>query len=257
MPGARLTIGKVPLDRLSFSAAVDRCLALARERKAAYVVTPNVDHIVRAESDASYVAIAQAADLSLADGQPVVWAARLLRERGVEKISGSDLMPALCAAAADRGLSIFLMGGMPGEAEKAAAVLKERHPTLVVSGLYCPPFGFERDEAESRRIVSAINASGAAIVFVGVGSPKQERWIAAWRSELRCGLLLGIGITIAFIAGTVRRAPPFMQRLGLEWLYRLAQEPKRLGPRYAKDLVFAWIVARELWTRRGRAAIPE
>ncbi len=255
----RFRLGSLAFDRLSFAEAVRATLDLARAGKSAYVVTPNADHVVRAESDAAFVAICAGADLVLADGMPVVWAARLLGEPLPGRVAGSDLMPALCAAAAAAApaevLSVFFLGGLPGEAEKAAKNVGARHPALVVAGLYSPPFGFETDEAECRRIVARINAVAPALVFVGVGSPKQEAWIAAWRAELRCGVLLGIGITIAFLAGTVKRAPVLMQKTGTEWLFRLIQEPRRLAARYAKDLAIVGIVVRE-WRRR-RAGAPK
>jgi N-acetylglucosaminyldiphosphoundecaprenol N-acetyl-beta-D-mannosaminyltransferase len=242
---ARFRLGRLALDRVTRGEAVAAAVALAEAGRSAYVVTPNADHVVRAETDDDFVKICEGADLVLADGMPVVWASRLLGEPLPERVTGSDLMPALCAAAADAGLSIYLLGGMPGEAEAAAANLCARHPALRVAGTYCPPFGFEHDEAECRRIVGRINAVAPAFVFVGVGSPKQEKWIAAWRHELRCGVLLGIGITIAFLAGTVKRAPPWMQKTGTEWLYRLIQEPQRLFKRYAHDLAIVGIVLRE------------
>lgn len=251
MPASRFQLGRLAFDRLSLSAAVRAVLQLARRGQCAYVVTPNADHVVRAEADQEFVRICTGADLVLADGMPVVWAARWLGDPLPERVAGSDLMPALCAAAAAEGLSIYLLGGLPGEAEKAVANLRARHPTLMVAGVDCPPFGFEHDAAASRLIVERINAVAPALVFVGVGSPKQEKWIAAHRHELRCGVLLGIGITIAFLAGTVRRAPVLMQQTGLEWLYRLVQEPRRLIRRYARDAAIIGIVWRE---RRRRKA---
>lgn len=248
----RFRLGGLAFDRLSFADAVAATLALARTGGSAYVVTPNTDHIVRAETDASFVAICAGADLVLADGMPVVWASRCLGDALPGRVAGSDLMPALCAAAAAENLSIFLLGGLPGEAELAVANLHAVYPALLVAGTYSPPFGFETDLAECRRIVAHINAAAPAFVFVGVGSPKQEKWIAAWRHELRCGVLLGIGISIAFLAGTVRRAPQLMQKTGTEWLYRLVQEPRRLALRYARGLTIARIVWRE--RRRRRAA---
>jgi N-acetylglucosaminyldiphosphoundecaprenol N-acetyl-beta-D-mannosaminyltransferase len=248
----RLTIGNLRVHPLTLEQALDRVLALAAARKAAYVVTPNADHVVRAETDAAFAKICEEADLVLADGMPLVWASRWLGARLPERVAGSDLMPGLCARAAATGARVFLLGGLAGEAELAAARLTAKFPGLQVAGTYFPPFGFDRDEAECRRIVAAINDARADLVFVGVGSPKQEAWIARWRSELACGVLLGIGTTIAFEAGTMPRAPRWMQHVGAEWLFRLAREPRRLARRYAHDLRFFLIAWRSWRQATGR-----
>lgn len=240
----RRRVGRLLVDALTFQEALDRIAELARAEESSYVVTPNADHVVRAEKDDEFVRISNAAALSCADGQPLVWMSRLgAGPRLPERVAGSDLMPALAGVAAREGLPIFILGGGRGEAELCAMRLKEDHPALVVAGVRYPPFGFDKDEKESRSIVDQINASGARLIFVGVGSPKQERWIARWQPHLRRGVLLGIGISIAFCAATVRRAPVWMRKLGLEWLFRLAQEPSRLARRYWDDRAFfriAW-----------------
>jgi N-acetylglucosaminyldiphosphoundecaprenol N-acetyl-beta-D-mannosaminyltransferase len=245
----RFRLGKLDIHALAFDEAIDRIITLAKTSRGAYVVTPNADHVVRAESDSSFVALCAGADLVLADGMPVVWAGRLMGQP-VEKISGSDLTPRLCAAAARAGTSVFLMGGMPGDAEGAAARLRHEHPALQIAGTYCPPFGFEHDQAECEKIVAMINASGARILFVGVGSPKQEAWIGRHRDQLACGVSIGVGITISFLAGTTRRAPKFMQRTGTEWIYRLLQEPGRLAGRYARDFAIIPIALRSILASR-------
>ena len=248
--GERLSIGKLAIDVVGFAAAVEQILTFSRERRSLYVVTPNADHVVRAEHDAEFARIANGAALVLADGMPVVWASRVLGRPVPERVTGADLLPALCAGCAKRGGRVFLLGGLPGEAEQAAAKLTAAYPGLVIAGCYAPPFGFEHDQAECQRIVQLLNSADADLVFVGVGSPKQEKWINHWRGELRCGVLLGIGAAIAFAAGTVSRAPPLLQKLGLEWAYRLSQEPRRLAGRYARDLEFFAILAKTARSRR-------
>ena len=244
-----LTIGRLAIDVLDFAGALRRIIALAREGRSAYIVTPNADHVVRAETDDQFVAITQGADVVVADGMPLIWASHFLGQKLPQRVTGADLLPAICAEAALNDLTVYLMGGLPGEAEAARMRLESRYPGLRIVGCYCPPFGFEHDEALCLQIVRAINALRPDFVFVGVGSPKQELWIARWRGELRCGVLLGVGIAIAFVAGTVRRAPRIMQVTGTEWLFRLCSEPRRLILRYVHDLKFVAIVWRQV--RRG------
>ncbi len=246
--GERLKIGRLEVDVIDFAGALDRILALARQPESAYVVTPNADHVVRGETDDNYVRICNGANLVCADGMPLVWASRFLEHRLPERISGADLLPALCAGAARLGLPVFFLGGAPKEADKAAALLQATYPGLLVAGTCCPPFGFELDDLESERIALLIKKSHARLIFVGVGSPKQELWIDRWRQKVGAGVFLGIGMAIAFAAGNRRRAPHLMQRTGTEWLFRLAQEPRRLTGRYLRDVGFFAIA----WRHRKR-----
>ncbi len=237
--------GKLLVDVVTFQQAVDKVVTLAKADGSSYVVTPNADHVVRAETDAAFVAISNAAALVCADGMPLVWTSRFGDgPRLPERVAGSDLLPALAKAAAREGLSIFILGGDVGDAEQCAARLTEQNPGLMVSGVRYPPFGFDLDEGESRSIVEQINASGARLIFVGVGSPKQELWMARWCPDVKRGVLVGVGMAIAFAAGTRRRAPRRMQVTGTEWLFRLLQEPQRLARRYWTDLAFFRIALR-------------
>ena len=246
----RLGIGRLRIDALSYSDAITAIMMLAEERRSAYVVTPNADHVVRAETDDDYRTVCEGADLVLADGMPLVLASLLLGRRLPGRVTGADLLPGLCAAATASDASVFLLGGLAGEADLAAARLTAEYPGLRVAGTYFPPFGFELDARENERIVAAINTVRPDLVFVGVGSPKQEKWIAQHRAQLACGVLLGVGIAIAFQAGTVRRAPRWIQKRGFEWLFRLSQEPRRLALRYWRNLAIFGIVLRT-WRRRG------
>jgi N-acetylglucosaminyldiphosphoundecaprenol N-acetyl-beta-D-mannosaminyltransferase len=245
---SRFKLGQIAFDVLGFQDAVTHILALSRTRSGAFVVTPNVDHVVRAEHDPAFSKIVDEADLVLADGMPVLWASHFLGRPLPERIAGSDMTLRLCAEAARLGHSIYLLGGRPGEADLAAHRLQQAYPSLSIVGRYCPPFGFENDMSLCAQIAGRIKQVSPDIVFVGVGSPKQEKWIYAWRLFLDAGVLLGVGATIGFMAGTVKRAPYWMQRLGLEWLHRLVQEPRRLYRRYFRDLAFFPIVLRQ-WRR--------
>jgi N-acetylglucosaminyldiphosphoundecaprenol N-acetyl-beta-D-mannosaminyltransferase len=231
----RVRVGDIWFDNVNMAEAVARIDELAALDRAAYVVTPNVDHVVRAHRDPDYARLVAGADLVLADGQPVVWSARLCGTPLKERVAGSDLFPRLCAHAASVGWRVFFFGGAPGVAEEARRVLESRHPGLQVVGTYCPPMGFEKDPVENQRALEVIAAARPQILFVGLGSPKQERWIVAHQDAYGPAVSLGIGISFSFVAGHVRRAPRPLQRLGLEWLHRVIMEPRRLAKRYFVD----------------------
>jgi N-acetylglucosaminyldiphosphoundecaprenol N-acetyl-beta-D-mannosaminyltransferase len=253
----RLTLAGVPIDACTGGEAVRLIVDHAtRAGPPAYVVTPNAMHVVMLQEMESFRRVYDEAWLSLADGMAVVWACSVLGTPVPEKVSGSDLFPALCGAAADAGASVFFMGGRPGAAEGAARVLTARHPALRVAGTYCPPMGFEKDPAENARTLAAVRAAAPDILFVGLGAPKQEFWMHAHHRELGVPVSLGIGVSFEFVAGMVKRAPVWMQRSGLEWFHRLAMEPRRLWKRYAvTNPRFAALVLRE-YTRGGRPPAP-
>ncbi len=253
----RVHFGGIRFDNLTLPEAVARIEQLVARGETAVVVTPNVDHVIRMRTDAAYAAIVDDAALVLADGQPIVWATRLLGRPLKTRVAGSDLFPALCAQAAASGRRLFFLGGEPGAADRAREILTARHPGLQVVGTACPPFGFERDPARLADLTAAVRATGAEILLVGLGSPKQERWLRDHLAATGATVGIGIGVSFSFVAGTVRRAPRWMQRSGLEWLHRLSQEPGRLAYRY---LVRGWgfvpILAREWW-RGGRSEREE
>jgi N-acetylglucosaminyldiphosphoundecaprenol N-acetyl-beta-D-mannosaminyltransferase len=173
-------------------------------------------------------------DLTVPDGQPLVWALRLLGHRLPDRVYGPELMDRACARAARTGTRHYLYGGRSSDAlAQLAANLRRRHPGLSLVGGWAPPFrALEPHEEDA--IVADINASGADVVWVGIGVPKQEKWMARLRDRLDAPVLVGVGAAFDFHAGLVPQAPPWMQRFGLEWLYRLAQEPRRLWRRYLR-----------------------
>lgn len=246
----RVTIGTVEFDAITLKTAVVRILEIAKQRlrPAPFIVTPNVDHILRIRRSKSLRELYSQAALSLADGMPVVWAGRLGGKRVPERVTGADMFPALCAACAEEGLSVFILGGPPGTAEEAAKRLRLRNPKLIVHA-YCPPFGFEKDDEENRKIIDAVNEVSPGVLFVGVGSPKQELWIGQFRDQLQAGVCMGIGAAIEFEAGTLKRAPRLMQETGTEWIYRLMLDPRRLSKRYASNLRFVAVFVEELISR--------
>jgi N-acetylglucosaminyldiphosphoundecaprenol N-acetyl-beta-D-mannosaminyltransferase len=218
------------------------------------VVTPNLDHLRRCEKDMSFRALVAEADLVVADGMPLIWASKVQGTPLPERVAGSDLISSLSAAAAEHGRSIFLLGGDPGTAEAAAKVLQQRHPRLKVVGTLCPPYGFDKKDEEMRRIESALSAARPDIVFVALGSPKQEMLVERIRRVLPAAWWLGIGNSFSFLSGQVRRAPVWMQKHGLEWIHRLLQEPKRLFKRY---IVFGVPFASRMFTRSAMVGLPK
>jgi len=199
------------------------------------VVTPNVDHIVQLQKNADLKKVYKDAALVLADGMPLLWAAKFLGTPLKEKISGSDLFPKLCEVAARKGYKLFFCGGREGAADAAKAVLEQKNLGLNVVGTYCPPFGFENDEEENNKIIAMIKDSKPDILFVGLGAPKQEKWIHKYKEKYQVPVSIGIGVSFEFIAGMVKRAPVWMQKAGLEWFWRLMMEPGRLWKRYLID----------------------
>jgi N-acetylglucosaminyldiphosphoundecaprenol N-acetyl-beta-D-mannosaminyltransferase len=182
----------------------------------------------------------------------VVLAARLLGQRLPERVAGSDLVPALCEAAQTikRPLRLFLLGAMPGVGERAKANIERLWPNVQVTGVYSPPLGFEKNDAENASILRQIADAQPDVLVVGLGAPKQELWVHAHRSAIAAPAALCVGATIDFLAGEKKRAPLWMRRCGLEWLHRAASEPTRLARRYARD---AWIFPQLVW-RQWRSA---
>jgi N-acetylglucosaminyldiphosphoundecaprenol N-acetyl-beta-D-mannosaminyltransferase len=196
------------------------------------VVTPNLDHLHRCMHDLNFAALVSEAELVVADGMPLVWATRLLGTPVPERVAGSNLITSLSRAAAERGRSVFLLGGAPGTAARAAEVLSKQFPSLKIVGTLCPPFGFENDPTMMADLIQTVSSARPDIVFVALGSPKQERLILRLRPILPHAWWLGVGISFSFLCGDVRRAPRWLQKIGFEWLHRLIQEPRRLFHRY-------------------------
>jgi N-acetylglucosaminyldiphosphoundecaprenol N-acetyl-beta-D-mannosaminyltransferase len=246
----RVVIGGVSADNVTMPEAVDRIGNLIEKKVPSYVVTPNVDHVVRFQDDGEFREVYAQAALVLPDGMPLVWAGRFFGTPLKGRVSGADLVPALCPLAVEKGYTLFLLGGRPGAVEKASQNLQERFPGLRIAGTYSPPYGFERDPEENARIVEKIRRASPDILLVGLGSPKQEKWAYRHYREMRVPVTVGVGVTFEFIAGMVKRAPLFMQRSGFEWLWRFIQEPARLWKRYLlDDPRFFWLILRQRLSR--------
>jgi N-acetylglucosaminyldiphosphoundecaprenol N-acetyl-beta-D-mannosaminyltransferase len=248
----RLRLGKVPIDVLTFGEALDAVDKLVEARRGGFVFTPNVDHIVMVDGHPEFEAAYQKASLSLADGTPVVWASRLFATPLPERVSGSDLVGPLLERAGQKQWRVALLGAGPGIAQKAAAVARERWGTNVV--LTEAPMIDLRDTAALDELGERVADAHADLVLMAFGAPKQELVISHIAERVRPAVLLGVGASLDFIAGTLTRAPKFFQKTGLEWLYRLAQEPRRLWRRYlVNDPKFALILLRSL--REARQAV--
>ena len=199
-----------------------------------YVTAAAVNLVMSAREDPQARAAVLGATLAVPDGQPLVWALRALGHTRATRVYGPDLMARFCERAALDGTPIYLYGGRTPEAlELLEARLRERFPGLSIAGGYSPPFRALTAE-EELDVIAAIDASGAEVVWVGTGQPKQEKWMLAMRPRLSAPLLVGVGAAFDFHAGLVSQAPKWMQRNGLEWVYRLSREPRRLWRRYAR-----------------------
>jgi N-acetylglucosaminyldiphosphoundecaprenol N-acetyl-beta-D-mannosaminyltransferase len=231
--------------------------ALARGLRG-YVVTPNVDHLVLYRESEAFRTACDEASLRLADGMPIVWASRLLGRPLRARVAGSDLFPALCAMAARDGHRVFLLGGAAGVAERAATRLAARFPGLRVAGAYAPSDRFEPEGEAADAAVRAVNSARPALLFVALGTPKQELWVHHHWSRLDATAVLCCGAAFDFVAGIQIRAPGWMQRAGLEWLWRLAHDPARLWRRYlVRDAAFVGIFLKEWWNAQSNAFLKK
>lgn len=243
----------VPIDALCWDAALNRLQTWAQARESRYVCICNVHSVVTATQDPTFLHIVDAADMATPDGAPVAWTLRRKGFTGQERINGPDLMWRLCAHAQSKGLSVGLYGATSQTLESVKGAMTSAFPALQVGYAVSPPFRPPTAEEDSRTC-SEINASGVGVLFVGLGCPKQERWMASHRGRISA-VMIGVGAAFDYHAGTVARAPRWMQDSGLEWLHRLVSEPRRLWRRYLiTNTVFVWASARELVGLRRRSA---
>lgn len=196
-----------------------------------FVCIRDVNGVMHCRKDNEYKRIHDNAGLVTPDGMPIIWLARLMGIKDIERVCGSDLMAALCEQTMENGYKHFFYGGKPDVVERLAANLRKRYPHIRIAGTYSPPFRPLTGQEEDK-MVAMINHSRADIVWVGLGSPKQEYWMAQHAAHIDAAVLIGVGAAFDFLAGTGKRAPVWMQRSGLEWLYRLLSEPRRLWRRY-------------------------
>lgn len=207
-----------------------------------YVIAVNTDVIIRIENDTYLKEIADNADIVIVDGQPLVWISKWHKTPVKGRIAGSDLVPALCKVSARKNYSIFIIGGKSGVADKARQNLERDIPQIRIVGTYSPPFGFEKDKEELKHINEMISKVHPDIVIACLGCPKQEKWIYENYLKYDATVSICAGATVDFLAGRIKRAPNWMRSHGLEWLYRMTQDPKRLIKRYlVDDMKIFWL----------------
>jgi N-acetylglucosaminyldiphosphoundecaprenol N-acetyl-beta-D-mannosaminyltransferase len=252
-PPTRRLLG-FDLALIDYAGAAARIEAMIDSGERGYVCHAAVNTLMNGRRDPRARAALEQATLVVPDGMPLVWALRSLDEPISDRVYGPELMLILCERSLGSGARHFLYGGRDRDATVAlAAGLRERFPGIAIAGSWTPPFR-DLTEAEEAEVAELIDRSGADVVWVGTGSPRQERWMARMRPRLRAPVLVGVGAAFDFHAGLVRQAPGWMQRRGLEWLYRLGREPRRLGPRYLRDnpaFLALWV---RQWLRERRRA---
>jgi N-acetylglucosaminyldiphosphoundecaprenol N-acetyl-beta-D-mannosaminyltransferase len=255
----RIVIVRCAIDPLTSAQAVDHVFESLAAGRGGWLFTPNLDILRRLTKDPQYDAITSTASLRLADGMPLVWAARLQGTPLPERIAGSEIIWSLCAHAARLGRSVFFLGGNPGAAAAAVERLRGLYPALTVAGIEVPPLGFERNEEYLSSLQAALIDAAPDLVLVGLPAHKQDPLIRRLTAAMPRTWFAGIGVTFSFVAGEVRKPPPIVRRIGLEWFFRLLQEPRRLARRYLLEGVpFAiWLLAHSAANRfRRRAAAP-
>jgi N-acetylglucosaminyldiphosphoundecaprenol N-acetyl-beta-D-mannosaminyltransferase len=247
----RVRIGQLEVDSVTCDQALAEIAELVDRRKGGAVFTPNVDHVVKAEEHLPFRRAYSRADLCLADGMPILWASRLLGSPLPEKVSGSDLVVPLARLAAERSWRVYLLGGAPGVAAEAGRKMASEFGVRVV-GADSPVVDADGGTDDPEETVARVRAARPDLVLVALGAPKQELWIDRFAERVTPAVSIAVGGSLDFIAGRVKRAPAWMSHAGFEWLFRLAQEPRRLWRRYlVEDPRFAAIVARS--RRSGRA----
>ena len=255
----RVRVMGLPLARLTFAAALDRIDALVAAGRPSYFITANLNYAMVSDALPALKIVDDAADFVLADGMPLVWASRLGPRPLPERVAGSDLIFGMSERAAAKGHKLYLMGGPPGVAEAAAAALTTRNAGLCVVGVECPPFRRLTDAEEAEQ-TARIRAARPDILLVAFGQPKGEFWIAERLENLGVPVCVQVGASLDFAAGRMKRAPRWLQKTGLEWVFRMAQEPRRLAGRYARNIrfllafVFAPRFRRERRRERGVTA---
>lgn len=237
----QVEILNIPIDNIS----VDDFL---NQLQSGVVFTPNVDHLMKLQKDSDFVQAYRKADFRVCDSQVLMLASKFLGRPIQAKISGSDLFPMFCEHHRNNhNIKIFLLGGAEGIAASAQKRLNQRIGREIIVQAHSPSFGFEKDEDECQRILEMVRQSSANVLVVGVGAPKQEKWIAKYKDQLpSIDIFMAVGAAIDFEAGNKQRSPELMSKLGLEWFYRLISEPNRLWKRYLlDDFPFVWLILKE------------
>jgi N-acetylglucosaminyldiphosphoundecaprenol N-acetyl-beta-D-mannosaminyltransferase len=248
----RVDILGVRIDNVTAAQAIESVDSFVSARKPHKIIVANAAKLVKAQKDAELLSALRTSNLVTADGISIVLGARMFGVKLVERVTGSEhLLPLSCELAVRKEYSVFFLGAGPGVAEKAATILRRQYPGLRVAGTYSPGYNVLHDDDETRRAVGAVRKVTPDILFVALGTPKQEKWISRNLEALQVPVCIGVGATLDFIAGVSKRPPPWIHQVGFAWLYRLLHEPGRLWRRNYEGLVFMLLVARErLFGRR-------
>jgi exopolysaccharide biosynthesis WecB/TagA/CpsF family protein len=230
----RVDFAGTNVDQIDLATAMARVERFLLSTRCHQIATVNLDFLSIAAQNPEFRETLNDADLAVADGMPLVWVSRLKGQTIPERVTGNELVAECCQLAADTGRSVFLLGAAEGVGAAAAEKLRERFPGLQIAGVYAPPFG-PMTRRENERIIRMINAAQPSFLFVALGAPRQDLWIAQNRQRLNVPVAMGVGCVLDLLAGNLRRAPQWMQQAGLEWAYRMVQEPRRLWRRYIMD----------------------
>ena len=249
----RVELAGARIDRVDLALAVSRISGFLADGARHQIVTVNLDFLRIARQNDPFREAINRADLAVADGMPLVWVSRLKNDPLPERVTGNELVDECCALAAAAGRGVFLLGAGEGVAAVAAEKLQERHPGLRIAGVYSPPFG-PPSASEDDHIIELINAATPAFLFVALGAPRQDLWIQQHLHRLDVSVAMGVGCVLDLLAGNVQRAPAWMQRGGLEWTYRLMQEPGRLWRRYFMEDIP--VLGRLVWEALRQPAEP-
>jgi N-acetylglucosaminyldiphosphoundecaprenol N-acetyl-beta-D-mannosaminyltransferase len=248
---ARLRICGVPIDCLTTEKAVEIIAEHIRDKTKTMVFTPNSNHLVGAQSDSEFKRIYAEVDLSLVDGMPLVWLSLIYGKKLPERINGTNLVWKLCELSEENGFSLFFVGTNESVMCLAVAKIREKYPRIRIGGYCSLPYDATFDAELASAAVERINIAKPDILLVAFGPPKQEKWIYKYYKSLNTSIFVGIGGSLDFISGRIQRAPKWMQDSGLEWLFRLCQEPRRLWKRYLiGNLFFLYLVLKEIAKNR-------
>ena len=255
---ARIEIGKVLVDRVDLATAVGRIRGFLADGRAHQVTTVNLDFLRLAERNPLFMETINHAALAVADGMPLVWLSRLKGEPLAERVAGVELVEACCELAAEAGAGVFLLGGAEGIADAAGRAIERRFPGLRVVGSYSPPLG-DFSAQQDRAMVQLIRDAAPAFLFVALGAPRQDLWISQHLDELNVSVAMGVGCVLDLHAGVRQRAPGWLRAAGMEWAFRLAQEPRRLWRRYVlNDMpMLARLLVSAASERKGGSAVPQ
>ncbi len=245
MKQAELKILDVKFDGVLLAEVLSKIEQFIQERVLHQVCVVNVWSTVLMQKDPEFLAVNNSAAISVADGMPLTWVSRWFGPPIPERISGSDLFHAFNTLAAEKGYRVFMLGATSETLESLSVKLEAAYPGLCIAGSYAPPFSQSFSEEENRKIIQAVNSAQPDLLWVGLSAPKQEKWIWDNRDSLNVPVAVGVGAVFDFFSGNIKRAPFWMQKIGIEWLHRLSHEPSRLWKRYLiGNPAFIWYIVK-------------